>query len=75
MNGVMLNQADLQRGDTSNPEHFRPIALTSTVGKFFNKLIATRLEKFLRSNHLIDTSLQKRFLTNINGTMEHIFAV
>ena len=62
-------------GDTSNPEHFRLIALTSAVRKLFNKLIATCPEKFLQSNHLTDTRLQKGFLTNINGTMERIFAV
>ena len=60
--------------DLSNPENFRPIALTSTIGKPFNKILALRLEYFLRSNDIVDSSLQKGFLTNINGTMEHIFA-
>ena len=59
--------------DLSNPENFRPIALTSTIGKLFNKILAHRLEHFLCSNYILDPSLQKGFLTNINGTMEHIF--
>ena len=60
--------------DLSNPENFHPIALTSAIGKIFNKILALRLECFLRKNDIIDTSLQKGFLTNINGTMQHIFA-
>ena len=34
-----------------------------------------RLEKFLRENNIIDTTLQKGFLTGINDMMEHIFIV
>ena len=40
-----------------------------------HKIIALRLEQFLIDNNILDTSLQKGFLTGINGTMEHIFAV
>ena len=47
--------------DLSKPENFRPIALTSAVGKLFNKILALRLEHFLRSNDIIHTSLQKVF--------------
>ena len=61
--------------DLSNPENFHPIALTSAIGKLFNKILAVRLEHFLRDNDIIDTSLQKGFLSNLNGTMEHIFAI
>ena len=61
--------------DTSLPNNFRPIALTSVVGKLLNKVIASRLEHYLSANGLIDQSLQKGFLSNVNGTMEHIFAV
>ena len=62
-------------GDKSTPENFRPIALTSAIGKLFNKLIATRLEHYLRRNGLLDTSLQKGFVTDTNGTIEYIFAM
>ena len=64
-----------KKGNPANPENFRPIALTSVIGKLFNKLIAIRLERFLHCNDLIDTSLQKGFLSGMNGTMEHIFAL
>jgi hypothetical protein len=62
-------------GDESLPENFKPIALTSVVGKLFNKILAIRLEDFLQQNGLLNTSLQKVFLTDTNGTMEHIFAM
>ena len=62
-------------GDTSKPANFRPIALTSVVGKLLNKIIATRLEEFLLENKIINPSLQKGFLSGINGTMEHIFSL
>ena len=62
-------------GDDKLPANFRPIALTSAIGKLFHKIIALRLEQYVRNNNIIDASLQKGFLTGINGTMEHIFSV
>ena len=50
--------------DLSNPENFHPIALTSAISKLFNKILALQLERFLRNNDIIDTSLQKGFLTD-----------
>ena len=64
-----------KRGDSKQPSNFRPIALTSTVGTLFHKILAIRLERFLYSNDLIDPSAQKGFLTGINDTFEHIFSV
>ena len=61
-------------GDTNCPANFRPIALTSAIGKLFNKIIASRLEEYLLENN-INPSLQKGFLRGINGTMEHIFSL
>jgi len=60
-------------GDTNIPSNFRPITL-SVVGKLFHNILATRLENFAIDN-IVDNSAQKGFLTNINGTMEHIFAI
>jgi len=54
-------------GDPKQPTNFRPIALTSTIGKLFHKILAIRLETFLYSNDLIDPSAQKGFLTGINN--------
>jgi hypothetical protein len=61
-------------GEDHLPANFRPIALTSFVGKLFHKIIALRLEQFALENNIIDARLQKGFLTDINGTMEHIFS-
>ena len=60
-------------GPTSNPGSFRPIALTSTIGKLFNRIIATRLEKFVLANGIIDPTIQKGFLTKTPGVLEHIY--
>ena len=59
-------------GETTTPSNFRPIALTSIVGKIFHKIIAIRLEKYLLNNNMIDSSIQKGFLT---GVMEHILSL
>ncbi len=64
-----------KNGDSGIPGNFRPIALTSCIGKLFHKIIARRLESFLISNNVIDTSLQKGFLSGIIGAMEHILSV
>ena len=61
-----------KNGDPSNPANFRPIALTSVVAKLIHKIIAIRLEDFVLSNSIIDTSLQKGFLGGINGCMEQL---
>ena len=62
-------------GDPSQSIHFRPIALTSVVGKLFHKLLASRLRRFPLGNKIISTTLQKGFLSGINGTLEDIFTI
>ena len=62
-------------GSPENPKNFRPIALTSCVGKLFHKILAIRLKTFFLHNQLIDPSIQKGFLRNCPGTYEHIFAL
>ena len=64
-----------KEGDVSSPANFRPIVLSSTTGKLLHKILALRLEKYCLSNDVIDPTLQKGFLSGVNGTMEHIFAV
>ena len=64
-----------KKGDSSSPANFRPIALTSVIGKLLHKIIARRLERYCLANDILDPSIQKGFLRGINGTMEHIFAV
>jgi len=62
-------------GAANDPTNFRPIALTSVAGKLFHKIIARRLESYLLSNGIIDTSTQKGFLSGVNGTFERIYSI
>lgn len=63
--------------ETSIPSNFRPIALTSTIGKLTHKFISHRLEHFCLKNDILDSSVQKGFLhgsKRYNGahTLSHI---
>ena len=60
-----------KRNETSNPKNFRMIALTSTIGKLFHQLISDRILDYLISNSYINPAVQKAFIKNINGTIEH----
>ena len=62
-------------GDNSDPSDFRPIALTSVVGKLLHKIISRRLEAYLRVNDALDPSIQKGFVKGLPGVFEHIYAV
>jgi len=61
-----------KRDSTDNRCNFRPIALTSVVGKLFHKILAACLKHYLLSNSVVDTSVQKGF---VSGVFEHIFSV
>ena len=60
-----------KRNEPSNPKNFRMIALTSTIGKLFNQIISDRLLEYMIQNSFIDDSIQKAFIKNVNGTIEH----
>ena len=64
-----------KNGDTSCPSNFRPIALTSTIGKLFHRILARRLEEYLLDSDIIDPSIQKGFLSGIDGVIEHILSL
>ena len=49
---------------------FRPIALTSSVGKLFTSLLKDRWLKFMVENNFLNTSVQKAFLPGIPGCLE-----
>ncbi len=60
-----------KKGPTNDLSNFRPISLTPTISKVFHALIATRIEYQLLTTKVLDTSIQKGFLTGISGCVEH----
>ena len=58
-------------GDTADPKNFRPIALTSTVGKLYHQILADRISKYLVKTGLIDSSTQKAFISGFSGCLDH----
>ena len=57
------------------PNEFRPIAIASTGGKIFFSIIGDRLQKFLVGNNYIKIKIQKGFLADMAGCLEHNFAL
>jgi hypothetical protein len=47
------------------------IALTSIIGKLFNQIISDRTLEYMTSNGYLNPAVQKAFIKNINGTIEH----
>ena len=45
------------------------------MGKLFHKILSRRLEMYLRANDVIDTSVQKGFVTGLPGVFEHIYTL
>ena len=62
-------------GDSVDPSNFRPMALTSVVGKLLHKILSCRLEAYLKANGVLDTSVQKGFVTGLAGIFEHIYTL
>ena len=60
-------------GDSSKPENCRGITITSNVGKLFNLILNSRLDKFLEENNLIEKS-RIGFAKNAR-TQDHMFVL
>ena len=58
-------------GETGETSNFRMIALTSCLAKPYHIIKAERLSKFMVDNKYIDPSVQKGFMANILGCVEH----
>ena len=59
------------RSDPSTPTNFKPIALTSCVGKLFTTIIKNRFLNYMLTNKYLDKSIQKGFMPATPGCSEH----
>lgn len=50
--------------------NFRPIALTSCIGKLFTSILKDRWLKYIVANGYLDTNIQKAFIKNVPGWLE-----
>ena len=59
------------KDDPTSPANFRPIALTSCIGKLFTTIMKNRWLEFMTSNEYLDSNIQKAFMTAVPGCTEH----
>ena len=57
--------------DPSVPNNFRPIALTSCVGKLYTSVLKGRWMQFMTANGYLNTTVQKAFVDGVSGCTEH----
>ncbi|XP_023211847.1 uncharacterized protein LOC111614713 [Centruroides sculpturatus] len=62
-----------KKGETSNPNNWRPICLSNTLGKLYTACLADRLLVWCNTNDRLSPS-QKGFL-NYQGCLEHNFVL
>ena len=55
------------------PGNFRPIALTSCIGKVFTSILKNTWMEFMLSNGYLKTYVQKAFMRNIPGCTEQFY--
>ena len=55
----------------TEPGNFRPIALTSCMGKVFTAILKDRWLHYMMANGYLDTNIQKAFIKNVPGCTEH----
>jgi len=59
------------KDDPTSPSNFRPIALTSCIGKLFTTILRNRWLTYMVENNFLDRSIQKVFMTATPGCVEH----
>jgi hypothetical protein len=61
-----------KKGEATDPQNFRPIALQPVLGKILNACIRNKVWNFISANNLIDVKMQKGFWPGVAGATEHI---
>ena len=69
--GVLKLLKKTAENDPSSPSNFRPIALTSCVGKLFTSIFKNKWMDYMVSNKYLNTSIQKAFMDGVPGCTEH----
>ena len=59
------------KDDPSSPSNFRPIALTSCIGKIFTSILKSRWSTYMLENEYLDPSIQKAFMKATPGYTEY----
>ena len=59
------------KDDPTSPSNFRPIALTSCIGKLFTTILRNRWLTYMVENKFLDRSIQKAFMSATPGCIEH----
>ena len=70
---IKLLPKSTSASDPADPSLFRPIALTSCIGKLYTSILKKRLMVFMTGNHYINQDVQKAFLDGVPGCVEHQF--
>jgi hypothetical protein len=60
-----------KKGETNDPENFRPITLESIPLKVFTSCLRNKTFEFLTDNNYIEQNIQKGFTPKLSGTLEH----
>lgn len=63
------------KGDPKLFDNYRPLAITSILGKALNTIIKTKMLAHCRRHRVIDEAVQKGFMPKVSGCMDHIAAM
>jgi hypothetical protein len=56
-------------------DNYRPLAITSILGKLLNTMIKTKMLDHCRVHSVIDEKVQKGFMPKVSGCLDHIAAM